>query len=378
MDRVKILHGADFHFDTPFKELSASVGEKRNEDIKKSFESLINIVKEEDISILLLCGDIFDNKCIKKSTLEFLKDRLESINKTKVFIVAGNHDPLNDRSFYNLLTWPENVHIFSNDMEAVVLEDLKTVVYGKSFSSNYEKTSLLKGFQVPAEYKEYINIMALHGEIARGEQENEYNPLTLEEIRNSKLDYLALGHRHGFSNIKREGETFYAYSGCPEGRGFDELGEKGIIIGEVYKGYNNLKFRAISQRVYELKEVYLTGINSQEEILRLIINSVDEKNKVKNFYKIILKGEVYSDLPINIKRLQYRLKEMFYYIKIIDETTMKLDYDAVKNENSLRGIFLRKVYKRLEEEPENKESLERALKLAFNALREEDINLDDY
>lgn len=378
MDRVKILHGADFHFDTPFKELSASMGEKRNEDIKKSFESLINIVKEEEVSILLLCGDIFDNKCIKKSTLEFLKDRLESINKTKVFIVAGNHDPLNDRSFYNLLTWPENVHTFSNDMEAVVLGDLKTVVYGKSFSSNYEKNSLLKGFRVPVEHKEYINIMALHGEIARGEQENEYNPLTLEEIRNSKLDYLALGHRHGFSNVKREGETFYAYSGCPEGRGFDELGEKGIIIGEVYKGYNNLKFRAISQRVYELIEVDLTGINSQEEILRSIISSVDEKKRVKNFYKVILKGEVYSDLPINIKKLQYRLKEIFYYIKIIDETTVKLDYDMVKNENSLRGIFLRKVYKKLEEEPDNKESLERALKLAFNALREEDINLDDY
>jgi DNA repair exonuclease SbcCD nuclease subunit len=220
--------------------------------------------------------------------------------------------------------------------------------------------------------------MALHGEIARGEQENEYNPLTLEEIRNSKLDYLALGHRHGFSNVKREGETFYAYSGCPEGRGFDELGEKGIIIGEVYKGYNNLKFRAISQRVYELIEVDLTGINSQEEILRSIISSVDEKKRVKNFYKVILKGEVYSDLPINIKKLQYRLKEIFYYIKIIDETTVKLDYDMVKNENSLRGIFLRKVYKKLEEEPDNKESLERALKLAFNALREEDINLDDY
>jgi len=192
------------------------------------------------------------------------------------------------------------------------------------------------------------------------------------------LDYLALGHRHGFSNIKREGETFYAYSGCPEGRGFDELGEKGIIIGEVYKGYNNLKFRAISQRVYELIEVDLTGINSQEEILRLIISSVDENKRVENFYKVILKGEVYSELSINIKKLQYRLKEMFYYIKIIDETTVKLDYDMVKNENSLRGIFLRKVYKKLEEEPENKESLERALKLAFNALREEDINLDDY
>lgn len=378
MDRIKILHGADFHFDTPFKELSASMGEKRNEDIKKSFERLINIVKEENIPIVLLCGDIFDNKCIKKSTLEFLRNRLESIDKTKVFIAAGNHDPLNDRSFYNLLKWPENVHIFSNDMEAVVLEELKTVVYGKSFSSSYEKESLLKGFKVPAEYKEYINIMALHGEIARSDQENEYNPLTLEEIRNSKLDYLALGHRHGFSNIKREGETFYAYSGCPEGRGFDELGEKGVIIGEVYKGYNNLQFRAISQRVYELIEVDLTGITSQEEIIKSIVSSVEEKRRVKNFYKVILKGEVYNDLSINIRTLQYRLKELFYYIKIKDETTVKLDYDMVKNENSLRGIFLRKVYRKLEEAPENKETIERALKLAFNALREEDINLDDY
>ena len=44
------------------------------------------------------------------------------------------------------------------------------------------------------------------------------------------MDYIALGHIHKFSGIKRIGNTYYAYSGCPEGRGFDEEGDKGIIF----------------------------------------------------------------------------------------------------------------------------------------------------
>lgn len=378
MNKVRIIHGGDFHFDTPFKELSASRGEKRNEDIKKTFENLIKLVREEEISILLLCGDIFDNKCIKKSTLEFLRSKLESIKNTKVFIAAGNHDPLNERSFYKIFTWPENVHIFSNDMESVLLEDLNTVVHGISFGSNYEYKSLIKDFEIREEYKKYINIMAIHGDISATDGGNEYNPITLEEIGKSKLDYLALGHRHGFSGIQREGETFYAYSGCPEGRGFDELGEKGIIIGDISKGYNNLEFREISQRRYQHIEIDITGVNSKEDIINRIYKSLQGENTSDNFYKIVLKGEISDDILINTKILQYRMKENFYYLKLKDETTFIIDYEKLKSENSLRGIFLKKIYEKMDSEPADKEKLERALKLALNALREEEINIDDY
>lgn len=379
MNKIKIIHGADFHFDTPFKELPASMAEKRNEDIKKSFESLIRKVKEESVQILLLCGDIFDNKCIKKSTLEFLRSKLESINETRVFIAAGNHDPLNDRSFYKILEWPNNVHIFSTEIESIVIEELKTVVYGRSFGSNYEHESLLNGFKIPLEYKKYINIMALHGDISSAEKGNEYNPLTIEEIRKSQLDYLALGHRHAFSDIKREGETFYAYSGCPEGRGFDELGDKGIIIGDIYKGHHKLQFQSLCQRTYNVKEIDLMGLSSQEEIINKIYVDLKREDTRNNFYKIILKGEFKDEIIINMKTLHYRLKDEFYFLKIKDQTSLAIDYESLRNENSLRGILLSKMYKKLEEENiEKKEIVERALKLAFNALREEEVNLDDY
>ena len=61
------------------------------------------------------------------------------------------------------------------------------------------------------------------------------------------MDYIALGHRHSFSGINIAGRTHFAYSGCPQGRGFDELDEKGKynvygangIIGKYnkYKAY---------------------------------------------------------------------------------------------------------------------------------------------
>ena len=57
-----------------------------------------------------------------------------------------------------------------------------------------------------------------------------------EDIEKSGLTYLALGHVHQYSGPRREGGTVYAYPGTPDGRGFDELGEKGVILGRVSDG----------------------------------------------------------------------------------------------------------------------------------------------
>ncbi|MDD7792794.1 metallophosphoesterase family protein [Clostridium sp. 'White wine YQ'] len=378
MNRIKIIHAADFHFDSPFKELSSSYGEKRNEDIKKSFKKIINLANEECVQILLLCGDIFDNSSIKKSTLEFLKSEIETLNNTKVFIAAGNHDPLSDKSFYKVFNWPKNVFIFSKELEYVVLEDIKTVVYGYSFGSNYENTSLLKNFNIPQIYKGYINIMALHGEVTSSTG-NEYNPITINEIGKSGLNYLALGHRHGFSGIKREDDTFYAYSGCPEGRGFDETGEKGIIFGEVYKDGVNLNFLPLCERTYNSIEVDISNCTNQEQVINSILFSLKDEDTDRNFYKVILTGYINGEMPIKIKTIEYRVKDRLYYIKIKDETRVNLDIDIIKKENSLRGIYYRKVAERLlDATEEEKIYLEEALKIGLEALMEEEVKGNDY
>lgn len=261
MDKVRILHCADIHFDSPFGNLKREVTKIRQQDIKNTFIKIIKLCEAEDVNILLMCGDVFDNYSVSRDTLNLIRECFERIKDTYIFITPGNHDPINKDSFYNMIEWPSNVHIYGEEIESIYINELNTVVIGAGFSDKYMRESVLKEY-FPGNDEECIRIMALHGEVAKGGEKNEYNPITENEILKSKVQYLALGHRHTFSGFLKAGMTTYAYSGCPEGRGFDETGEKGIIIGDVYADGVNLEFKNICERQYFYEDIDVTGANS--------------------------------------------------------------------------------------------------------------------
>lgn len=365
MKKVKILHCGDLHFDTPFCQLSSIESEKRKEDLRETFGRIIGLVKEEKIPILLISGDLFDNERVMKTTLDYMIKKFNEIKDTRVLISPGNHDPHGSKSFYTMMKWPQNVHIFGPNIEKVSIGELNTCIYGIGFSRNHEKRSLIEKFSV--EDDEAINIMVLHGQVVSKGQDSDYNPITIEDIQKSKLDYLALGHCHGHNGIVRDGNTFWSYSGNPEGRGFDELGPKGVIIGEVGKGYNNLHFKRICKRQYIEVKIDITGARTYEEIVEMINKEIMDGGK--NLYKIILTGEIPEGFNINISIIKEKLKT-FYFIKIIDETRIGIDYTSLENTYSLKGIFIKNIRKKIEKakDIDEKKQLERALKIGLNAL----------
>lgn len=378
MDKVKIIHCADLHFDTPFSDLNNRLSKLRQDELRETFSNIINLCKDEKVQILLVAGDMFDNNSIKRITLQFLKEKFLEIPKVKVFMVAGNHDPLNSRSFYNMIDWPENVHIFSNNFESIVIEELNTVVIGASFKESYEKQSLLKDYHVENNLEKYIKLMVLHGEVSKVEDGNEYNPIREEEIENLGVNYLALGHRHGFSGIKKCGTTHYAYCGCPEGRGFDELGEKGIIIGEIYKDNLELEFKPVNKRTYYEIEVDVTGATSKDVIKNQILNSVDNKHR-ENIYKVILMGELSEEFILDINILQNSLEQNFFALKLKDSTSIKLDIEKLSKEYSIKGLFSAKMLEKINkaETEAEKEKLIKALKIGLQSLSKEEVTFND-
>lgn len=377
MKTIKILHSADFHFDTPFKEIGERQSKVNKEEIKEVFSEVINISKEKCVDILLLAGDIFDNNTVNKNTLHFIEEKLKEIPNVKIFISPGNHDPFSKNSFYNFISWPENVHVFKGKVEKVYIDDLDINVWGAAFNEKYVKTSMLGGIKAD---NEKINIMVLHGEVVNSNEENEYNPIALNEISESNMDYIALGHRHAYSGIKKIGNTFYAYSGCPQGRGFDELGEKGVICGDVSKGLVDLEFVKTSKRRYEEIKIDITECYTHEEIKELIKRNIKEEERKRNLYKIILMGEVNEELNIDEKFLSEQLSSEFYFCKVIDKTRVKVDLEEISKGYSVKAIFASKISKLLNESTDEseKEILMKALKIGLSSLSEDEVNLDDY
>ena len=374
MKKIKILHSADIHFDTPFSGMTPKEALKSKEELKQVFEKIIKMTLENEIDILLIAGDIFDNLSVNKTTLYFIKNCFENISKVKVFISPGNHDPFNEKSFYNIVDWPDNVHIFKGNMESVTLEDLNTVVWGAGFNTSHVNKSLLKEVE---RVDRYNNIMVLHGEITTTKDGNDYNPITEEDIARSNMDYIALGHRHKFSEVKKIENTYYSYSGCPQGRGFDELEDKGIILIELKERFVESKFIRTSIRNYYEKEINIQGCFGYSEVKNKIINEILSYDRKNNFYRIILKGEVCEDFTLNEEFLQESLKDEFHFVKVIDKSEIKLDMNELIKGYSLKSIFAKKIYERLQsaETEEEREMITLALKIGLQSISGEEVKI---
>ena len=100
MNKVRILHCADLHFDTPFKELDKDISDISKEELLEVFKNIIDLCIKEKVEVLLIAGDVFDNLTVNKSTLFFISEQINRIKHIKVFISPGNHDPYNNLSFY--------------------------------------------------------------------------------------------------------------------------------------------------------------------------------------------------------------------------------------------------------------------------------------
>ena len=374
MKKIKILHRADIHFDTPFSGMTPKEALKSKEELKQVFEKIIKMTLEKEIDILLIAGDIFDNLSVNKTTLYFIKNCFENISKVKVFISPGNHDPFNEKSFYSIVDWPANVHIFKGDMESVILEDLNTVVWGAGFNTSHVNKSLLKEVK---RVDRYNNIMVLHGEITTTKDGNDYNPITEEDIARSNMDYIALGHRHKFSEVKKIENTYYSYSGCPQGRGFDELEDKGIVLIELKDKFVESKFIRTSIRNYYEKEINIQGCFGYSEVKNKIINEIPSNDRKNNFYKIILRGEVCEEFTLNEEFLQESLKDEFHFVKVIDKSEIKLDINELIKGYSLKSIFAKKIYERLQnaETEEERESITLALKIGLQSISGEEVKI---
>lgn len=329
MSAIKILHAADLHLDSPFEALPAGKAAIRRKEQRELLDALARLAAAERVDLVLLSGDLLDSGSPYYETGEQLARALRSI-PAAVFIAPGNHDYYSPKSPYARLQMPENVHIFTeNAIRCFALPGLKARVYGAAFTEN-RSGPLLRGFR--AERTEgVVNLLCLHGEV--GVRDSAYDPITEEELAQSGMDYAALGHIHKASGLKQAGKTWYAWPGCPEGRGFDETGEKFVNLVELENGQCRIKPVSIAGRRYEQLQVDVTGTDPL-----LAIHSSLPDDTVRDVYRITLTGE--TETAPDLRRLSANLSELFFELQLRDETRLRHGVWDSAGEDTLRGLFL--------------------------------------
>ncbi|MBQ3114726.1 MAG: DNA repair exonuclease [Clostridia bacterium] len=344
MKHIRILHTADLHIDTTFFSVSQKA-ELLKHELLETFGKIVNIAKEKNVDAILISGDITDNGTMSQASYKYMCDAFDKICHIPVFAILGNHD------FGFNYTFPENVHLFGTDLNFVSLKDAD--IYGAGF--NFEKdVSPLKDLVIKDNGK--INIMLCHGTL-NGTTDN---PFLSSDIEKSELNYLALGHNHSHDGVDKKGNTYYCYSGVPMGRGFDELGEKGVIIADIYENTVETEFVPLGSRKFVELSVDCDGLSNYIEVADKVMESVNDKD----LYKIVLTGTPSGH--INPETLSAVLQEKLFYAKVVDKTKVQVDIEELAKGQNLVGYFVK-----------NAMNNQQALDYGLKALNGERIYTDE-
>ena len=326
MKSVRFLHISDCHLESHFSDLPPDKAALRREEQLLTFKNILD--KFSDADVVLMAGDLFDGEC-SEYTVIYLCKLFSEHSESHFFICGGNHDSLKSSCMHLLAkNIPDNVTLFGETMQCVHMDNV--CIYGASFVDTHMYSSLLSGFR--AENTDNINIMVMHGEIGKSGM---YNPITENEISDSGLDYLALGHRHGFSGIQKSGDTHYSYSGITEPTGFDECGECGVVYGTISKRGISAKFYPVSKRKYHKIEIDISDMHTNSEIAAKFNNISDETD----LYSVQLYGRRKTGFIPDIN-LCKSLSSAFW-VEFYDTSENEVDITEFTNEKSLRGYSVK-------------------------------------
>ncbi|WP_321471236.1 exonuclease SbcCD subunit D C-terminal domain-containing protein [Halarcobacter sp.] len=250
---MKLLHTSDWHLGQNF------MGKSRIEEHEAFLFWLLNTIKENNIDVLLVSGDIFDTGTPPNYALElyynFLKQlsQVNSLNTT--IITAGNHDSVSTLKAPKQLLEALNVHVVVNGDEdeniiipikkddttkaivcavpflrdSVIRQSLggETVSDKEKLANNGIKAYYEKAYKKAKELNENSPIIAMGHLTTVGSRSSEserdiYIGGTLDiggDYLASMFDYVALGHLH---INQRVGNEHVRYSGSPIPLSFSE------------------------------------------------------------------------------------------------------------------------------------------------------------
>jgi exonuclease SbcD len=239
LEPFRFLHTGDLHLDSPVEGLSAEAPSEVLAILRgattAAWGNVVGAAIEHRVDFVVIAGDVFEVASPTLLGQTRFRDGLVRLADAGIpsFVVHGNHDPLDGRSWAPSLGFPAAVHRFGTDAgeSAPVLRDGREIarIHGRS----YPRPAVTENFaaSMRIEPGAPFSIGLLHTNVGDRPGHANYAPCSIEDLRASGMDYWALGHIHQPGPVLTDPPAYY--SGIPQGRDPGELGARGCYLVDV-------------------------------------------------------------------------------------------------------------------------------------------------
>ena len=348
---MKILHTSDWHIGKQLHKYDLG------EDLDYFFKWLVNYIKTENIDVLLVSGDIFDQANPSQAAYKQYYDLLKQLINLdcKIILTGGNHDSAAVLNAPKELLKAFDISVIGGATEAVSEmfvevekngekivvaavpflkdRDIRKSVAGETYATKIDQIKM--GLQtyfsnINVHYKEnhpdQVFILMAHlyvqgSQLSDSERDIQIGnqagiePLIFDGIP----DYVALGHIHKPQTISRTNNIHYC--GSPIPLSFSEKEDckqinvisiqnnkiENVEIVPIPKQRNLITFEGSLQEVQEMLNVYSeqTTLISLAEI---IVNEESESLETRQFFEEFINSQLNENIEIVKSRLNFKSK----------------------------------------------------------------------
>ncbi len=362
---MKILHSSDWHLGKKLE------GQKRIEEQRKFIEKLVVIADNEEVDLVLLAGDIYDNSnpSAEAENLFFTAMKMLAKNgKRGVIVIPGNHDNPQRLSVANSLAKEFGIIIYETPFEKkevgrygnfqvkrsteggieLEINNKKAFIYCLPYPSevalnedfteiDYSKRIgdiLKKGIE---ENRENIpNIIMTHIFVTGSSGDGDERTIelggslavSLEDL--PEVDYIALGHIH--RPMKFTKKRAY-YCGSPiEYRINENKYDKRVFIATLNGNFNN-EFKEIELENY--KPIIKYRVNGAEEAI--LLSEKKELNQEWIYLEILTDVYLSNEEIKKIKRNKniLEIKPLFTNIR-----NLELEFQDTNSKKTILENFI--------------------------------------
>lgn len=367
---MKIIHCADLHLDSRLNSnLDSEKAKVRKGEILRTFSRMVEYASKEGVEAVLIAGDLFDKSTVSATARNTVLHQIRENPGISFYYLRGNHDcdnflPQKEEIPANLYTFGDTWKTYETGGVSITGIELSGENAGFAFRS-----LALDG--------DKFNIVMLHGQESAAAAGDRTAVVNLGALRQRGIDYLALGHIHAYKMDRLDARGSYCYPGCLDGRGFDECGEHGFVLLEVEEGTGKYRhsFVPFASRKLYCVEVDVSDCSSTQEMLYLARKKISEMGcEAESLLKIVLKGSPDVSCEKDLSYFRTSLEGSFFYIKVSDETKLKVNLEDFRLDQSLKGEFVRLVMGAEDLEPEEKS---RIVRYGLQAIAGEEVKWDE-
>ncbi len=375
MESLRFIHAADLHLDSPFRGIgsaSPALKDRLQAATLGALRRVIDHTIEAKADFLVVAGDIYDSKDRNLRALVSFRNEMERLaeRNVPVFLVHGNHDPLNGwGSGFKL---PPNVVTFGGqaDTEPFIRRGREAAqITGISYVRERITDNLASSLK-PEDGAPY-SIAVLHANVGHQTGHADYAPATVAELTGAGFDYWALGHVHTRSVLAAE-PAMVVYPGNTQGRNPRETGARGCYQVDVdTHGRAHLEFVETGVARWAHLELSISNFNSMDQFVDAMLEKA--RAEAASFdgptvARCTIRGNGPLHRDFQRDEMNEELAEVLGSVLIPESvriaTGPELDFESLVRTETMVSDFL-KLTERALEDPEMRQRLADSLAPLF-------------